>query len=114
MGKVAAYIGLLFLLSAFMLLVISINSGKRIAGYLKRKYPKKWEGMGKPTPGYMNSTRMHSWTRFIMHREYLEFGDMKLEEMGKEQRLLEMITIGLVVAFVIISGGAFLLIELAG
>lgn len=102
--KVIALIGLALLVTGFILLIISVNKGKRIVEYLKRKYPKQWKDLGSPTPGYLQSLKRNRWIKFIWNREYVQFDDQKLTEMGDAQRSFENITLGVVFAFVFVGG----------
>ncbi len=104
MDKSIALFGLVILVAGFILLVISVNKGKRIVEYVKRKYPKQWEDLGSPTPGYLQSLERNRWMKFIQDRDYEQFDDQKLTEMGDSQRNLENITLAVVVAFVLIGG----------
>lgn len=114
MEKLTGFIGLLLLATSFILLVLSIHKGKRMVAYLKHRYPKQWDDMGNPAPGYFQSLERNRWTRFIWKREYRQFNDEKLTEMGDVQRKLETKTIGFIILFVVGFGGLVLWFELTG
>lgn len=104
MEKSIALIALVILVTGFILLVISVNKGKRIVEYLKRKYPKQWEVLGSPTPGYSQSLERNRWFKFIRSREYVQFDDQKLTEMGDAQRNLENTIFGVIILFIFVGG----------
>lgn len=103
-GKSIALIALALLVTAFILLVISVNKGKKIVEYLKRKYPQQWEDVGSPAPGYFQSLERIRWNAFIQVKEYLQFDDPVLTEMGDAQHKLYNITLGVIFAFVFVGG----------
>lgn len=111
--KITALIALALLVTGFILLIISVNKGKRIVEYLKRKYPKQWEDFGSPKPGYFQSLERNRWNKFIWSREYVQFDDQKLTEMGDAQRNFENFILGIVFAFVLV-GGILAWLELIG
>lgn len=104
MEKPIALIALTILVTGFILLVISVNKGKRIVEYLKQRYPQQWEDMGNPAPGYLQSQERNRWMKFLWNRDYVQFNDKKLTEMGEAQRNLENIMLSVFFGFIFIGG----------
>lgn len=114
MEKFAGFTGLFLLGGGVFLLAVSVRKGKRIVEHIKRRHPQQWDAMGKPAPGYFQSMERNRWMKFIRNREYLQFNDPTLTEMGDAQYKLENLTLGWMPAFIIVFGGMVLWLELAG
>ena len=114
MEKFAGYTGLFLLVAGFILLVISVQKGKKMLEYMKLKYPQKWDEMGNPSPGYLQSINRTRWMKFIREQEYRQFKDQKLTDMGEAQRKIENFTLATVLAFIFIFGGLALCLEFSG
>lgn len=97
---------LIAMLWIFGLLLLSIYThlkGRRIANYLRKKYPEKWEDLGKPQPLYVIPNQ--TWSQFLSNEEYYSFNDRSLTEMCERQRRVERITHTIIISFFVTLGG---------
>lgn len=114
MGKTTAILGLLLFGVGIILIVISVHRAKRIAHFLKENYPEQWKNLGKPIPGYFQSSRRRRWFEFIQQQKYVDFDDSKLVEMCDHQRKLERLILAYIIAFIAGFGGLVMWFKLSG
>ena len=100
--KVLGLIVLGWLICAVLLMARLVRKGRKLTMVLATRYPETYESLGRPQPGFLQSTRRSQFTQFILHRRYNDLGDHALsaqfEDYHKaEVRLLKSLLVSLVV-----------------
>jgi len=71
---------------------------------LATQYPETYESLGRPRPGFLQSTRRSQFTQFISRRAYENIGDPALSARFEEYRKAEVrLLASLLVSLVIVA-----------
>ncbi len=107
-----AFIALVWLISAGLLIMRSVRRGRALADALAERNPDTFEALGRPRPDYFQSSRGRRFARFVLQREYDKLDDSVLrtrfeDYRGAEQRLLVILLVTLVIVFLLMVAVRF-------
>jgi len=74
----AGLLALAWLIGSMLLMMQSIRRGRVLADTLAQRYPERYETLGRPRPGYLDSLQRTRFSRFVGLREYRELHDPAL------------------------------------
>jgi len=73
-----AQAGIGFLVVNGALMVGSVRKGRELCRSLAKRLPERYEELGSPLPGYLDTPRRDAYLRFVMQRSFLELPDPHL------------------------------------
>jgi len=107
--KALAIVALIWLIVSVLAMARSIRRGRELADMLASRHPETYEALGRPQPGYFESTRRTRFARFVGRRDFQTLGDESLVAQFEAYRKSE----ARVVLFAILSGSVLALLVVA-
>ena len=102
--KVLGLILLGWLIGAVLLAARLVRRGRELTMVLATQHPEKYEALGRPRPGFLQSARRSQFTQFISRRAYRNLGDPALSARFEDYRKAEArLLISLLVSLVIVA-----------
>ena len=87
--KVLGLIALGWLMGAILLFARLIRRGRELAAALATRHPERYEALGRPQPGYLQSIRQGRFAQFVARREYENLDDPALSAQFEDYRKAE-------------------------
>ncbi len=94
---------MVWIFSCLLLYLYTQYKARVIFSYLKKKYPGKWEKLGKPKPNFALPSQ--TWSLFLSKKKYKDFKDRQLTKMCDKQRHLQRVFLITALLFFTIFGG---------
>lgn len=78
-----------WLIGATLLLTRMVRRGRELASEFASRHPESYEVLGRPRPGYLQSSRRRRFAQFLARREYENLGDPALSAQFEDYRKAE-------------------------